>query len=64
MKEDDYLKQTELRKAQNYNARMNWWNETKGPGGPIHEAKGCIIGVVIFIVVCTIIGGIIMLFGG
>lgn len=34
---------TQERRDRNYNARMDWWNEVRGPKGPIPDAMGCII---------------------
>lgn len=35
--------ETQERRDQNYNARMDWWNEVRGSKGPISDATGCIV---------------------
>lgn len=51
--------ETQRRRDQNYNARMDWWNETKGPKGPIAPLMSC-IGCIVIIFVIGVIGAIIM----
>ena len=39
--------ETQKRRDQNYNARMNLWNKAKGPKGAMAPAIGCLIFIVI-----------------
>ena len=56
---------TQKRRDQNYNARMDWWNEVKGPKGPISHGMGIIVFIIMVIgigVIGTIITEIIGIF--
>ena len=47
-KDEDYIKETELRKARNYNARMDIWNDPKTKADSKIFGYGCVL-ILLFI---------------
>jgi len=54
--DEDYLHETEMRKAQNYNHRMDAWNEIRGENPKTNDrAFGCGIAFILIIMIGTLI---------
>lgn len=66
-KEEEYLRQTELRRAANYNQRRNAY-EQSGMKDWVSDAGscglGCIYLIIAFFGICLVVGIIIAIFGG